>query len=101
MKLIPLADRVVLKKMEAEETTKSGFILGGSAKEKRDPYANAKGDAAAAFLPVFDNLQGAMTAPCADAVTVRYALRMVTCTCLSSHARVDSSGALQTFLQLV
>ena len=28
MKLIPLADRVVLKKMEAEETTKSGFILG-------------------------------------------------------------------------
>ena len=36
MKLIPLADRVVLKKMEAEETTKSGFILGGSAKEKPD-----------------------------------------------------------------
>ena len=34
MKLIPLADRVVLKKMEAEETTKSGFILVGSAKEK-------------------------------------------------------------------
>lgn len=36
MKLIPLADRVVLKKMEAEETTKSGFILVGSAKEKPD-----------------------------------------------------------------
>ena len=36
MKLIPLADSVVLKKMEAEETTKSGFILVGSAKEKPD-----------------------------------------------------------------
>ena len=36
MKLIPLADRFVLKKMEAEETTKSGFILVGSAKEKPD-----------------------------------------------------------------
>ncbi len=36
MKLIPLADRVVLKKMEAEETTKSGFILVGTAKEKPD-----------------------------------------------------------------
>lgn len=36
MKLIPLADRVVLKKMEAEETTKGGLILVGSAKEKPD-----------------------------------------------------------------
>ena len=27
MKLIPLADRVVLKPMEAEETTKGGIIL--------------------------------------------------------------------------
>ena len=34
MKLIPLADRVVLKKMEAEETTKSGIILAAAAKEK-------------------------------------------------------------------
>lgn len=34
MKLIPLADRVVLKMTEAEETTKSGIILTGSAKEK-------------------------------------------------------------------
>ena len=34
MKLKPLADRVVLKSAEAEETTKSGIILTGSAKEK-------------------------------------------------------------------
>ncbi len=34
MKLKPLADRVVLKMTEAEETTKSGIILTGAAKEK-------------------------------------------------------------------
>lgn len=34
MKLHPLSDRVVLKMVEAEETTKSGIILTGSAKEK-------------------------------------------------------------------
>ncbi len=34
MKLNPLADRVVLKAVEAEETTKSGIILTGSAKEE-------------------------------------------------------------------
>ena len=34
MKLIPLADRVVLKMVETEETTKSGIILAGTAKEK-------------------------------------------------------------------
>ena len=34
MKLTPLADRVVLKMVEAEETTKGGIILTGSAKEK-------------------------------------------------------------------
>ena len=34
MKLTPLADRVVLKQKEAEEKTKSGIILTGSAKEK-------------------------------------------------------------------
>ncbi len=34
MKLKPLADRVVIKMAEAEETTKSGLILAGSAKEK-------------------------------------------------------------------
>lgn len=34
MKLKPLADRVIIKLVEAEETTKSGLILTGSAKEK-------------------------------------------------------------------
>ena len=34
MTIKPLADRVVLKMVEADETTKSGIILTGSAKEK-------------------------------------------------------------------
>jgi chaperonin GroES len=34
MKLKPLADRVVIKMVESEETTKSGIILTGNAKEK-------------------------------------------------------------------
>ena len=34
MKLSPLADRVVLKQLEAEETTKSGIVLPGNAQEK-------------------------------------------------------------------
>lgn len=34
MKLVPLSDRVVLKQLEAEEKTKSGIILTGSAQEK-------------------------------------------------------------------
>ena len=34
MNIRPLADRVILKRLEAEETTKSGIVLAGSAKEK-------------------------------------------------------------------
>lgn len=34
MKLVPLSDRVVLKELEAEETTASGIVLPGNAKEK-------------------------------------------------------------------
>lgn len=34
MKLNPLGDRVVLKRMEAEETTKGGIILTASAQER-------------------------------------------------------------------
>ncbi len=34
MKLKPLADRVVIKMVEAEETTKSGIILTSAAQEK-------------------------------------------------------------------
>lgn len=34
MTIKPLLDRVVIKSVEAEETTQSGIILAGSAKEK-------------------------------------------------------------------
>ena len=34
MKLVPLGDRVVLKQLEAEETTKSGIVLPWQAQEK-------------------------------------------------------------------
>ncbi len=34
MTIKPLADRVVIKMTEAEETTKSGLFLAGNAKEK-------------------------------------------------------------------
>ncbi len=34
MRLVPLGDRVVLKQIIAEETTKSGIVLPGQTKEK-------------------------------------------------------------------
>lgn len=34
MNIKPLSDRVVIKKLEAEETTKSGIVLTGAAKER-------------------------------------------------------------------
>jgi len=34
MKIQPLGERVVIKMLETEETTKSGIVLPGSAKEK-------------------------------------------------------------------
>ena len=34
MKLRPLADKVLIKRLEAEETTKGGIVLPDSAKEK-------------------------------------------------------------------
>ena len=34
MKLSPLGDKVVLKQLEAEETTASGIVLPGNAQEK-------------------------------------------------------------------
>ena len=38
MTLKPLADRVIIKQIEAEETTKSGIILTSSAQEKPQVY---------------------------------------------------------------
>ena len=32
MKLVPLGDKVVLKQLEAEETTKAGIVLPGQTK---------------------------------------------------------------------
>lgn len=34
MKLVPLGDRVVIKQLQAEETTKSGIVLPNQAQEK-------------------------------------------------------------------
>lgn len=34
MRLVPLGDKVVLKQLAAEETTKSGIVIPGQAKEK-------------------------------------------------------------------
>ncbi len=34
MRLVPLGDKVVLKQVEAEEMTKSGIVIPGTAKEK-------------------------------------------------------------------
>ncbi len=34
MTLVPLGDKIVLKQLEAEETTKSGIVLPGQSKEK-------------------------------------------------------------------
>ena len=39
MNIKPLADRVVIKNLEAEEKTKSGIILTASAQEKPEIYA--------------------------------------------------------------
>ena len=38
MKLRPLLDKVVIKRVEAEETTKTGIILPDSAKEKPEVF---------------------------------------------------------------
>ena len=38
MKLIPLADRVIIKRVAAEETTKSGIILTSAAQEKPQTF---------------------------------------------------------------
>ncbi len=46
MKLKPLGDRLVIKQVVAEETTKSGIVLPGQAKEKpQEAVVVAKGKA--------------------------------------------------------
>ena len=43
MKLVPLGDKIVLKQLEAEETTKSGIVLPGQAKETQEAEVIAVG----------------------------------------------------------
>ena len=64
MKLKPLADRVVLKMLESEETTKSGIILTSSAQEKPQvaqvlavgPGGNVDGKDVTMFVKVGDKV---------------------------------------------
>ena len=57
MKLVPLQDKVVVKMVEVEETTKSGLILTGTAKEKpqvAEVLAVGPGIAEGAQAHIFD-----------------------------------------------
>ncbi|MCI8553732.1 MAG: co-chaperone GroES [Clostridiales bacterium] len=64
MSIKPLADRVVIKMVEAEETTKSGIILAGSAKEKPQvaevmavgPGGNVEGKDVTMYVKVGDKV---------------------------------------------
>ena len=64
MKLKPLSDRVVVKMVEAEETTKSGIILTGAAKEKPQvaevvavgPGGNVEGKEITMYVTVGDKV---------------------------------------------
>ncbi|MBR5524950.1 MAG: co-chaperone GroES [Clostridia bacterium] len=64
MSIKPLADRVVIRFVEAEETTKSGIILAGAAKEKPQvaevvavgPGGNVEGKEIAMYVQVGDKV---------------------------------------------
>lgn len=64
MTIKPLADRIVLKLVEADETTKSGIILAGSAKEKPQvaevvaagPGGNVEGKEITMYVKVGDKV---------------------------------------------
>ena len=64
MTIKPLADRVVIKMTEAEETTKSGIVLAGAAKEKPQiaevvavgPGGNVDGKEITMYLKVGDKV---------------------------------------------
>ena len=64
MSIKPLADRVVLRFVEAEETTKGGIILAGAAKEKPQvaevvavgPGGNVEGKDIAMYVKVGDKV---------------------------------------------
>ncbi len=64
MSIKPLADRVVIKMVEAEETTKGGIILAGSVKEKPQvaevvavgPGGNVEGKEVTMYVKVGDRV---------------------------------------------
>lgn len=64
MRIKPLVDRVVIKMVEAEETTQSGIILSGSAKEQPEiaevvavgPGGLVEGNQVDMFLKVGDRV---------------------------------------------
>lgn len=64
MSIKPLADRVVIRFVEAEETTKSGIILAGAAKEKPQvaevlavgPGGNVEGKEITMYVKVGDKV---------------------------------------------
>ncbi len=64
MAIKPLADRVVIKMVEAEETTKGGIILAGAAKEKPQvaevvavgPGGNVEGKDVVMYVKVGDRV---------------------------------------------
>ena len=64
MNLKPLGDRVVIRMVEAEETTKSGIILTGAAKEKPQvaevvavgPGGNVEGKDVVMYVKVGDKV---------------------------------------------
>ena len=64
MSIKPLADRVVLRFVEAEETTKGGIILAGAAKEKPQvaevvavgPGGNVEGKEITVYVKVGDKV---------------------------------------------
>lgn len=64
MSIKPLADRVVIRFVEAEETTKSGIILAGAAKEKPQvaevvavgPGGNVEGKEIAMYVQIGDKV---------------------------------------------
>ena len=64
MSIKPLADRVVIKMVEADDTTKSGIILAGSAKEKPQvaevvavgPGGNVEGKEITMYVKVGDKV---------------------------------------------
>ena len=102
MKLTPLGDRVVLKQLVAEETTKSGIVLPGQNKEKpqqaeviavgpggvvdgKEVKMEVKvGDNVTVTDGLFEGYKGTFRLYPTISRTLRFSLREETVTCLLS-----------------